>query len=240
MRKKYYLIIDVETALPFGRQIPYDVGGIIQDRQGNVLETFSFVNEQVFCNGKLMQSAYYADKSPLYLHDLYRREAQPKNTGQIFTYIADLIAKYNITEIWAYNVGFDIKALRNLVSYFGTDLTISQIVDAYSILKLPICDIWRAACDILYNFQYCKWATANGKLTEKGNIQTTAEAGYGYLINDPDFEESHTGLKDCLIEGKILLAVINKKKKFSSEPLPFLYRVVKKKAIHGNKKRATA
>lgn len=39
--------------------------------------------------------------------------------------------------------------------------------------------------------------------TEKGNLKMTAEAIYCYLSNNPNFEESHTALNDCIIEYEI-------------------------------------
>ena len=74
-RIKYVIVLDTETA-PMDKDaqgvepynmLVYDVGFAVCDKRGNVYETFSFVNYDVYvCEKSLMKSAYYADKIPLY------------------------------------------------------------------------------------------------------------------------------------------------------------------------------
>ena len=40
-------------------------------------------------------------------------------------------------------------------------------------------------------------------ITNSGRVRTTAQAIYSYIINNPHFEESHTGLEDIDIEIEI-------------------------------------
>ena len=61
--------------------------------------------------------------------------------------------------------------------------------------------------------KYVKFCKKNGFMTEKGNCKTSAEVVWGYLTNNPNFEEEHTGLADCEIEYKILLTAKSTKKK---------------------------
>ncbi len=105
-KKKFFLIIDVEGTGDADKrnQLPYDVGGAVMARNGEIVETFSFVNSDIFCDGRLMATAYYANKSPEYLSRLYRGETKPATTGEIFRHMADVMDRYDISEIWAYNV----------------------------------------------------------------------------------------------------------------------------------------
>lgn len=66
-RKKYYIVLDTETANEIPDQLVYDLGFVVTDKQGNIYERFSFVINDIFLNEKdLMQTAYYADKLPQY------------------------------------------------------------------------------------------------------------------------------------------------------------------------------
>ena len=76
-RKNYYIVFDTETANGFDDPMVYDIGGAVIDKKGNVYETFSFVIYEVFCNmNDLMQSAYYANKIPMYKEQITKGERQ--------------------------------------------------------------------------------------------------------------------------------------------------------------------
>ena len=71
-RKSYYLIVDTETANSLEDSLFYDIGMAIIDKQGNVYESYSFVNNDIFKDeSELMKSAYYANKIPLYYQSLW-------------------------------------------------------------------------------------------------------------------------------------------------------------------------
>ena len=50
-------------------------------------------------------------------------------------------------------------------------------------------------------------------MTKNNQCRFTAEIIYRYLTNDLEFEESHTGLEDTLIEKDILAFCIRQHKK---------------------------
>ena len=110
-RKNYYLTIDTETTNGFDDPIVYDIGGCIHDKKGNVMETFSFiVYETFFGMSDLMQSAYYAEKIPMYKEQIANSERTVKRYSSIKWYIADLCKKYNVKAIIAHNMRFDYRA----------------------------------------------------------------------------------------------------------------------------------
>jgi hypothetical protein len=51
---------------------------------------------------------------------------------------------------------------------------------------------------------YRKFCEEYGLLTANGRLSTTAENLYRFIIKDPYFEESHTGLEDVMIEAQIV------------------------------------
>ena len=54
-----------------------------------------------------------------------------------------------------------------------------------------------------------QWENIRNK---KGNLITNAERMFGYIDQNEDFKEEHTGLADTLIEGQILVRCFNNHK----------------------------
>ena len=70
-RKKYVIVLDVETANMAEDALVYDLGFGVYDKQGNEYESYSKVITNIYDKEKdLMQSAYYANKLPQYEQDL--------------------------------------------------------------------------------------------------------------------------------------------------------------------------
>ena len=64
---KKYLVFDTETANTLDDPFMYDIGWAIVDGDGNIYETASFVNADVFLDKEMMASAYFAEKIPTLL-----------------------------------------------------------------------------------------------------------------------------------------------------------------------------
>lgn len=88
-RRKYYLVLDCETAtLPYAQKfngiqrqavaiakpLIYDLGWQIIDRQGRVYERKNFLITEIFSVPAVFNTAYYASKRPLYLEKLKKGE----------------------------------------------------------------------------------------------------------------------------------------------------------------------
>ena len=88
-RRKYYLVLDCETAtLPYAQKfngiqrqavaiakpLIYDLGWQIIDRQGKVYERKNFLITEIFSVPAVFNTAYYASKRPLYLEKLKKGE----------------------------------------------------------------------------------------------------------------------------------------------------------------------
>lgn len=220
---KNILIIDTETCGTLRAPLVYDIGFIVADLHGNVKFDLSTVVSEIFLNRKKeMNLAYFSDKIPMYNRDVKsgkRACMSLKTTKNIFMNIVKL---YNIHEIYAYNIAFDIRALNNTYkvlfgeNFFPDDVTFS--------------DIWSiSANSILNSRNYFNFCIRNNLMTEKGNISTTAETVYKYISKNVDFIEDHTALEDCYTEYEILLATKKTKKKMivdTKQP----WRVVNKTA----------
>lgn len=208
--RKYVCILDVEGTS--GKR-PYNVGYIIGDLHGNIIVRRSFALMPF-----LIENLSTAIKSA----QETAREMTHKNIKEILEnpckyhwdmpqtffdrFIQDLVEN-NVKEIWAYNCTFDKSAISRVIEYLGKNNNFVQMgiswLDIWSAIVMTKC-----CCK-----KYVKFCKKNGFITEKGNCKTSAEVVYGYLTNNPNFEEEHTGLADCEIEYQILLMAKTSKKK---------------------------
>ena len=213
-RKTYYLTIDTETANTIEDPMMYDLGGAIHDRKGNVEETFSFIIYDVFCaDRKLFDTAYYAEKRPMY-------EAQLalglRKIVSIFTaraYIADLCKKYNVKAIIAHNARFD---------YRSTNYTLRYVTKSkmryFLPYGIPLWDTLKMAQDTICKQKtYERFCKKNGYCMKSGKVRATAEILYKYISGDNNFTEEHTGLEDVLIEKEIFAKCMAQHKKMRKD-----------------------
>ena len=69
--KQYFLVGDTETCNSLEEPLPYDIGYAITDRYGNIVRERSFVVAEIFVDmADVMNSAYYAEKVPMYWEDI--------------------------------------------------------------------------------------------------------------------------------------------------------------------------
>lgn len=217
-RKTYILVIDTETAngtitkegkTDFRDCQVYDFGYAVIDKCGNVYNTGSFVNEQVFEKNHFMKSAYFAEKIPQYKEDI-------KNGKRVLTdwfYIKQEVKRicdlYNIKAICAHNAAFDVRACNSTQRY----LTKSRFRYFFP-YGIEIWDSLKMARDvILKQPTYIRFCERNGYVTSTGKPRATAEILYKYITLDNDFVEKHTGLEDVLIEKEIIAYCFRQKRK---------------------------
>ena len=231
--KEMLLVIDTETCNSVEEPLPYDIGYAICDRQGNVYLKRSFVVAEIFLDMKdVMQSAYYANKIPMYWKDIKSGKREIRTFRTIRNIVHEDMKAYNVKKVGAYNMGFDRKALNNLTRYvtksfyrwffpFGTEY---------------FC-IWHMACQTILNTKsYIDFAEKNGLVSEKDNILTSAESTYKFLTKEVNFIESHTGLEDVEIETEIMAKCYRTHKKMNPKvnSACWLLPQKKRKEIRGN------
>lgn len=223
---KKFIVVDTETANEINFPLPYDIGWIVSNRKGEILESHSYVVYEIYCKEKeLMKTAYYADKIPQYEADIKAGTRKIKSFWTIRKIFLDCMKRHNVKEIYAYNMGFDKRALNN-----DTKVICKPWLKYFFPKDIEYKCIWRMACELLMaRPSYIKWAESNGFESEKGNILTNAEVCYKYITKQLDFTESHTGLEDVLIESAILTHCFRQKKKFNAEPNSACWMMVQKK-----------
>lgn len=218
-RKTYLLGIDTETANGIPTEdgktdltdsLVYDIGYVISDKKGNIYEKGSFAIAEIFLWKELMSSAYFKEKIPNYWKEIENGTRQLKSIWTVKKILADLIEKYNIKTWYAHNARFDMNALNNTVRY------LSGSKSRYFFPKIEIWDTLKMSRDVLKQrktyTQFCDINNFKTAQTPPQN-QYKAETIYRYITQNPDFEESHTGLEDILIESEILAYCFRSHKK---------------------------
>lgn len=207
-RKHYYLMLDTETAntiqeenrLNMMNVLAYDIGWAVIDKQGNVYETASFVNADIFDDmTDLMKSAYYAWKIPIYNNDLANGKRIKTTTAEIKRILHEVMGRYKIREVVAHNCRFDYRACNNTQRY-----TTKSKYRHFFPKGTIFLDTMRMAQDtICKQKSYISFCIKNGYLTANGQPRKTAEVLYRYISGLTNFDEVHMGLEDCLIEKEI-------------------------------------
>lgn len=217
-RKTYILVIDTETAngtvtkegkTDFRDCQVYDFGYAVIDKRGNVYDTGSFVNSQIFEKNYFMESAYYAEKIPQYKEDIKSGKRILTDWFNIKQEVKRICDLYNIKAICAHNAAFDVRACNSTQRY----LTKSKFRYFFP-YGIEIWDSLKMARDvILKQPTYRRFCEKNGYTTTTGKPKATAEILYRYIILDNDFIEKHTGLEDVLIEKEIIAYCFRQKRK---------------------------
>lgn len=220
-KRKHYLIgLDTETCngimvddkLDLSQSLVYDIGWAVTDRKGNIYETKSFVIYEIFVGMKdVMRSAYYAEKIPRYWEDIKSGRRRLVSFYTMRNELLNDMAKYNCNTVFAHNAGFDLRALNTTERY----ITKSQYRYFFP-YGTVIWDTLKMANDtIVKQKSYTKYCDSNSYKTKHKppRNRATAEILYRYITGNNDFEESHTGLEDVLIETEILAHCFRQHKK---------------------------
>lgn len=222
-RKKYYLVLDVETAGSIEKPLIYDIGFVITDKKGNIYEERSFVISEIFDNVPLMETCHYVTKYPQYKIDIAEGKRAKVTFAKMRAEMFELLRKYEAKTIAAYNLNFDKRALSVTTQRLfgkGKKFLTAEFKD------VQLLCIWSFACQVLYT-QPTFWRIAEKQdwKTPAGNLKTSAEIGYRYIKRQFDFIESHTGLEDVRIECEILAKCFAQHKKHKKEILENPWRV---------------
>lgn len=218
-RRHYVLVLDTETAntartedgkLDTSSVLMYDCGWSIVDTKGNVYKEQSFVNRDIFVyERELMDSAYYGWKIPRYVEDLQNGKRKMASTYEIRKAMLADMELYHITEVVAHNARFDRDALDTIQRW-----TTKSKYRYWFPYGTEIWDTMKMARDVIHKMPtYRRFCEEHGFLTANGRLSTTAENLYRFIIKDPTFVESHTGLEDVQIEREIMFYCFRQHKK---------------------------
>lgn len=214
-RKKYFMVLDTETC-PIDRELEevtpanmlvYDLGYTITDKKGNVYRTGSYVISDIFFGEfyTKMQSSYYANKIPKYMEQIAKGERVVKTWKQVSFILRKVLEEFNINVVVAHNARFDNGVLKNTKDYLE-EYPMLPYIEWWDTLKM-------ARSILKERKSYKRFCENNNFMTKNNQCRFTAEVIYRYLTNDLEFEESHTGLEDTLIEKDILAFCIKQHKK---------------------------
>jgi hypothetical protein len=242
------MVLDTETAtLPYidglkpldkqkisiSKPLVYDIGWIIQDRKGNILEKKNFLIQEIFFMPIIFNTAYYKEKRPLYIDMIEKNEIEVKKWNEVTKELFSDLQKVEFCS--AYNACFDFKkaipftenyitalyssyfqiyeeqqkaSIKKIIKGEKTSLNPNYLNPIFELkgLQFPIVDIWAVACECLLNNRNFKNYCFNNKQFTKSGLyfSTTAENCYNFLNKNPNFVELHTALSDSIIEGYIL------------------------------------
>ena len=255
-RRKYYMVCDCETAtLPCASQyeeeqrkniaitkpLIYDLGWKIVDRYGIVYNRMNFLISEIFSVPSVFDTAYYAEKRPIYLEKLRKGEIVLTDWQTAMTAFIDDLAV--VEAVGAYNSMFDYK---KAIPF--TELYISQLYSPnfHNWLKwqskscewlaeggkvegqqafeesvfrfrgkaYPLFDLWGLSCQHILNCdEYKQMCIDNNWQTASGKyFKTSAETAYRFLSGKTDFDEAHTAIDDCDIEAELFAEIVRRTK----------------------------
>ena len=217
-RIKYRIVLDTETA-PIDKtcqkvnptnMFVYDIGWAVVDKHGKVYKTQSFVIQDIFIQeADLMQSAYYANKIPRYKTDINNGSRILTSFYKARETLIQNIELFNVTEIYAHNMYFDLLSLNNTERW----LTKSKYRYFFP-YGIKINDTLKMAKDVIGKQPtYIKYCNDNNYVTSSGRPRFTAEILYRYITQNENFTEKHMGLEDVMIEKEILAYCFRQHKK---------------------------
>lgn len=204
--------IMVDDKLDLSQSLVYDIGWVITDKRGRIYKTRSFLIYEVFVAMKdVMSSAYYADKIPMYWEQVMSGQRKLVRFQTMYNAFWEDLKEYGVKAIFAHNAHFDYRALTNTMRWVTKSkrrFFFPYGVEIWDTLKMVRQTIGKQK-------SYKAFCVRNGYMTKHKTpqVRLTAEILYRYISGVNDFDESHTGLEDVLIETKILVHCFRQHKK---------------------------
>ena len=212
------LLIDLEGT---PNKLVYDIGLLVatleEDNTFTIKEQKQYLISEVFDNRELFDTAYYSNKRPKYyglIRSATRKGIPLKMELKVaLANMRKLIREYNIEKVVAYNSDYDIDAMEKTCDYYHKANPIAELE--------AICIYALSGKYIHATEDYQNWCKENDFISPAGYYNTSAEHTYRYITGENDFEEDHTGLKDCLIELDILNYILLNGGEFTNEKKTF-------------------
>lgn len=197
------IVFDTET-IGIEKTFCYDLGYVVLDVESKkIIAQREFVIEQVWSNKALFETAYYADKKPLYVSKMRGRKAKLVNWGTAIGAMIKDIKQYEIESAYAYNADFDIRVFDFNADWYKTRNPLDYV---------KVFDIWGYTSEAIVNGlaeDYVAFTTENALMSDCGNIKNNADS-WGKFFCGMEWDEEHTALEDSLVECKILLEMFER------------------------------
>lgn len=211
--------MDTETAGSLDNPIVYNIHVHTYGEDKNVN---ALINETFF-DHDLMDTAYYANKRPQYIDDLWESKIFAENFWDTRRKVLAMISddpKVK-TQFFAHNAAFDVRALNNTCRILSNGK-----VKYFFPYGTEICDTLKMARQVIAKMPtYIKFCEENGYMTKhaKPRPRLTAEILYRFITKDEEFQEAHRAAEDVAIEEQIYDYIMRQHKKCD----PVLYRAKK-------------
>ena len=256
-RRKYFLILDCETAtlphainyideerknIAIAKPLIYDLGWQVVDYQGRVYAKKNFLISEIFSVPAVFDTAYYAEKRPLYLEKLDKGEIMLTDWR---TAVRELIEDMDACEaVGAYNSMFDFKKaipftelyINKLYSAdfhkwldyqnsrvdeiatgrkFENPYGFDETIFRFRGKEYPLFDLWGLSCRHILNCdEYKKLCLDCGWETASGKyFKTSAETAFRFFSGDMEFIEAHTAIDDAVIESMLFADIVKRTKR---------------------------
>jgi len=255
-RRKYYMVLDCETAtlpcaskydevkrksIAIAKPLIYDLGWKIVDRNGVIYNSTNFLISEIFSVPSIFDTAYYADKRPIYLEKLRKGEIILTDWQTAMT---DFLADLEVVEaVGAYNSMFDFKKAVPFTELYVSKLystdyhnwlawqertcdwlahggkttgttPFEEDIFRFRGKTYPLFDLWGLTCQHILNCDAYKQMCLDEKwATASGKyFKTSAETAFRFFSGQTDFEESHTAIEDCAIESQLFAEIVKRTK----------------------------
>ena len=191
------IIFDTET-VSLNKQFIYNLGYVITDGDGSILCKRDLVIRQVYDNKPFFETAYYANKRPIYVAGMRARRMKKVSWGEACRIMCKDIKEFKVSDGYAYNSDFDERAFYFNHAIYGNK---RRPLDG-----IKVHDIMNYISVIAQTDEYKKFCAENGYMTKhmKPRARRTAESLYAYLTFNGNYREEHTALADSIIESFIL------------------------------------
>lgn len=212
-KQKFYIVLDTETVTD--SRVPFDVGMTIINRKGEIHKQLNWFTKEILDTltgiHVLSKDSFSKRKLPFYL----KIKEEQSHLIVPFDFIKanfekEVAALNNNVAVVAYNAAFDVRALNNYSNSLGLGDFFNKDVEIWDLLNIAL----HSLCN---SKNYVEFALINNFITEAGNIKSSAEAVFNYLLKGEKFEEDHTALSDTEIEARILIECFKRHKKLETD-----------------------
>lgn len=194
--KMYVMIFDTETT-SLEKPYTYNIGYVIYDTLENkIILKREYIVEQIWYNAELFNTAYYANKRPLYVSAMKGKRAKLRKFGHICQRMIYDIKHYNVQYAYAYNSPFDEKVFNYNCEWYHC-INPFDTIDIIDIRGL----VFKS---IAFTSEYKDFSDTYKLYSESGNYSTNAQNIYRFVSENAEFIEEHTALSDSIIECEIL------------------------------------
>lgn len=194
-------IFDTETIGRMTAPLIHNYGHVILDRNLDIVRACDRrVSEFHFQHPELLEA------SEFYVAHRIADTVPARKFKNVLNMLISDCKQNKVKVLAAYNVAFDIRALRSTAKFFGCEEELEKFLK-----KVKIVDILKLARETVcreMGYKQYVYSVPNGVSEKTGKPRTTAELVYGYISNNPNFKEDHTALSDCRIEAEILQYIL--------------------------------